>query len=677
MFRIFRTASGPVIALLLGFSSAAHSADYLLDSQTMIAQAALPPGEEGNAAAHDATNPAVAAAPESFSMIVVWSADDSSLAAGTTADDEPIWVADDEQEIFATFISPFNANAMRPRFRISTMGNDDEETPAARALYDAVDPVVAWNPVSEEFLVAWSGDDDTAPLVDDEFEIFAQRLAPNGVLVGDRLRISTMGDDAETSAARRRQFGAAKPAIAVDPETGNYLVAWQGDDDSGQLVDDELEIFGRVLDSKAEPLDGQFRISVSGDDATTDAAARVKFEATKPAAVFNPVSGNFVVAWQADDDRNGMVNGEHEIFTAQVLSDGSVTSTTKVSAMGPDGDAAFDALEPSLAVEPETGAMLVAWHGDTDVAPTVDNEFEIYARLLDAGLVPLGSALRVSSMGPDSESSAAARSALDATNAVVSWSPQAGQFLVAWRGDTTSGNRADNEYEIYGRFLDVGAAPVTSGFRISFLGDEEEADPAEREKYDAAEPVLAESMGAFIAIWSGDADGRTHGDGRQQLFARRMAESSVPLKLEATYSQLQPTAPNPVVIDFAVTNDGSALAENVRLDVTLDNEFPFHWEGCDSTTADGGCLLGSLEGGQSRNVTFILTTDHLEIGDQQSTTAQFSLRSDTAIREASGAFVTAFIPVTISLEGGNGAFGIPLLALLGALPLLARRRRKD
>ena len=45
-------------------------------------------------------------------------------------------------------------------------------------------PAVAYNSTNNEYLVVWAGDDNTAPLVDDEFEIFGQRL--NAVRRGGR-----------------------------------------------------------------------------------------------------------------------------------------------------------------------------------------------------------------------------------------------------------------------------------------------------------------------------------------------------------------------------------------------------------------------------------------------------------------------------------------------------------
>jgi hypothetical protein len=47
--------------------------------------------------------------------------------------------------------------------------------PDGATIYYASDPAVAYNPVANEYLITWEGDDDTDPLVDGEDEIFARR----------------------------------------------------------------------------------------------------------------------------------------------------------------------------------------------------------------------------------------------------------------------------------------------------------------------------------------------------------------------------------------------------------------------------------------------------------------------------------------------------------------------
>jgi hypothetical protein len=54
-------------------------------------------------------------------------------------------------------------------------------------------------------------------------------------------RISDMGPDGDTA------FRAVHAALPTNPRPDEYLVIWEGDDDTGTLVDDENEIFGQLL----------------------------------------------------------------------------------------------------------------------------------------------------------------------------------------------------------------------------------------------------------------------------------------------------------------------------------------------------------------------------------------------------------------------------------------------
>ena len=55
-------------------------------------------------------------------------------------------------------------------FRISDLGG------TANVMFAASAAAVTWNATNNEYLVVWDGDDDVGVLVDDEFEIFGQRL---------------------------------------------------------------------------------------------------------------------------------------------------------------------------------------------------------------------------------------------------------------------------------------------------------------------------------------------------------------------------------------------------------------------------------------------------------------------------------------------------------------------
>ena len=114
-------------------------------------------------------------------------------------------------------------------FRISHMG------PNGGVSTHAFVPAVAYAPSKQEYVVVWLGDD-----VDDEYEIYGQRLDCDGDQVGqDDFRLSDMGPDGDT------RFKAAAPALASVVDGNELLVVWYGDDDEGELIDDEYEIFGQ------------------------------------------------------------------------------------------------------------------------------------------------------------------------------------------------------------------------------------------------------------------------------------------------------------------------------------------------------------------------------------------------------------------------------------------------
>jgi hypothetical protein len=128
---------------------------------------------------------------------------------------------DGEREIFG------NGSARRRRgggsndIRLTTMG------PNGDINFGAVNPAVAYNPANNQYLVAWSGEDDVGGVVDNEREIFGQRLSATGGSVGaNDFRLSDMGPDGSTT------FGAFTPAITYNSVNNEYLVVWVGDDDS-------------------------------------------------------------------------------------------------------------------------------------------------------------------------------------------------------------------------------------------------------------------------------------------------------------------------------------------------------------------------------------------------------------------------------------------------------------
>ncbi len=126
-------------------------------------------------------------------------------------------------------------------FRISDMGDDSAFLVATR-------PDVSWSAAANEYLVVWYGDDT----VDGENEIWGQRLSPSGAEIGiNDFRLSSMGPDGNPA------YTALNPRVAFGAG-GLALVVWQSDDNSGDLVDNEFEIYGQFYQVDSSSIRGDF-----------------------------------------------------------------------------------------------------------------------------------------------------------------------------------------------------------------------------------------------------------------------------------------------------------------------------------------------------------------------------------------------------------------------------------
>ncbi|HEX6928523.1 MAG TPA: hypothetical protein VF267_04700 [Gammaproteobacteria bacterium] len=682
MYRIFRPVCVLACAGLLLGMPAVQAADFVLDAQHRIGTTSGGPAGS-SLSDFDAVEPAIAAAPAFNRALIAWSADDPGVVAGN---DDDLHLVDDEFEIFARIVSTSFLTNETGHVRISIMGDDRESGDAARERFDANEPAVAWNPVAEEFLVVWAGDDDAAPLVDEEFEIFGQRVNVDGELVGERFRISTMGDDTVADPDLRAAYDAAHPALTVNSETGDYLVTWHGDA-GAPLADDEQEVFGRLLGIDGIATGPQFRISFAGADGD---ASR---DATTADVIFNPYSGSYLVAWQADDGNAGLADGEHEVFLQEIDATGAlVNAPLQVSSMGPGGDAGYDATRPALAVNPATGDTLVAWQGDTAKGDLVEGELEVFGRVFPAGTGTSGAQARISIMGSDGEQNIATRKAFEGVDPDAAWSETDKRFLVTWSGDTDVElstdeesdddsdplHFVDDEYEIFSRFLRTDGTAAGEQFRVSFHGNDAEDDPEARARYGAHAPAVAFSDGVLLATWSGDADTNGSANNHAEIFAQRIAINTTALALELPDGFDPPTIPEPMRLDFTMTNNGDITARNVKVRIQVVNEFPMTMTGC-TVVEDNVCTLGDIPPDGVAEYSVILATDHIQLGDEQSTDLFTTTTADTALEDEGGINGKIFVSAVLSIEGGSGAIGWSWLLLLGLVPLTgaARRRFRD
>ncbi|HKP19384.1 MAG TPA: hypothetical protein VJT84_12970 [Gaiellaceae bacterium] len=491
--------------------------------------------------AFDAFDPAVAYNPASNEYLVVWTGDATAQPFGD----------ENEFDIFGQRVdAATGAEVGANDFRISDMG------PAANTSFDAQQPAVAYNPASNQYLIVWQGDDDTAPLVNNETEIFGQRLTATGAATGaNDFRISDMGPDGNTS------FGAAGPTVAYNSTTNEYLVVWQGDDDTAPLVNGENEIFGqRLTATGAATGANDFRISDMGPDGNTSFAAR------SPAVAYNATSNEYLVVWEGDDDTAPLVEGELEIFGQRLTATGAATGANdfRISDMGPDGSIDFFVRSPTVAYNATSNEYLVVWHGDDDIAPLVDNEREVFGQRLTAtGAATGANDFRVSDMGPDGNPS------FGTAFPAVAYSSANDEYLVVWYGNDDTPPLVANENEVFGQRLN-GTTGVEAGENDVRVSQQGEPDPAAAS--DAAVAYNA-TNNEYLVVWHGD-DTPPLANGETEIFGQRV-DAATGAEVGANDFRISDMGPDGT---FAFEARDPAVAYNAT-----NNEYLVVWWGDDDT----------------------------------------------------------------------------------------------
>jgi hypothetical protein len=367
-------------------------------------------------------------------------------------------------------------------FRITGMGPDGD------AAYNAFGPALIYNGSLNEYFVVWYGDTDAGSLVDEEYEIYGQRLnGVTGTLVGAAIRISYMGPDGDS------RYDAIYPAIAYNSQDNQYFVVWRGSDDTPPLALGEVEIYGQRIDANTGNLLGpELRLSDMGPDGTAFC-----FGST-PAVAYNNTANEYLVAWKGDDTTCTAADDEFEIFAQRVSATGAQTGVNdfRISNAGPDGTVNFDAVDPRIAYNTALNEYLVVWRADDNTAPLVDEEFEVFGQRLSASGMELGvDDFRISDMGPNGST------AYSVSDPDVVYNSLSNEYLVVWRGDDDRFGLVSGELEVFGQRLNAtGAEAGDNDFRISDMGPD--GDPS----YGAflARVTHNPTLNEYLVVWYGD-----------------------------------------------------------------------------------------------------------------------------------------------------------------------------
>ncbi len=386
-----------------------------------------------------------------------------------------------EFEVFGQLVSS-GGLFIGEAFRISDMGPDGDTN------FDATRPSVTYNVVDNEYLVVWQGDDDNNGLVNEEDEVFGQRLDASGNEIGTNdFRISDMGPDGNDD------FEARFPNVTYNDVDNEYLVVWQGSDTTNGLVSGEFEIYGQRLDADGNEIGmNDVRISDMGPDGNDD------FDALFPNVTYNVMDNEYLVVWYGDDNTLPLIEGESEIFGQRLDADGNEIGMNdfRISDTGPDGSVEFDARDPSVAYNAVENEYLVVWEGTLSAISETTTEVEIFGQRLDTHGKELGANdFRISDMGPDGNA------LFDAEDPSVTYNSLENEYLVVWGGELSAIFQNTSELEIFGQRLDVtGNELGTNDFRISEMGSDGEFN------FDAVNPSVTYNAveNEYFVVWQGD-----------------------------------------------------------------------------------------------------------------------------------------------------------------------------
>ncbi|MBN2148996.1 MAG: hypothetical protein JW726_16545 [Anaerolineales bacterium] len=494
--------------------------------------------------AYDAWVPAVAYNSTENEYLVVWHGDDNTAP-----------LVDDELEIFGQRVNATTGVEIGVDFQISAMG------PNGIATYEAIMPAVTYNNTGNEYLVVWHADDKKPPLVDDEFEVYGQRLDAAGNQVGyDDVRLSDMGPDGDPD------YSGGFPDIAYNSAENEYLIVWTGDDDTGWLADDELEIYGQLVDAATgtEVGTNDFRLSDMGSDGSQS------YGADQPAVVYNSQDNEYLVAWYGDDNTTPLVEGEEEVFGQRVNAKGTEVGTNdfRLSDMGPDGDPDYAANDPALAYNSTGSQYLVIWEGDDNTPPLVDKEYEIHGQRVDGATgAELGADQRLSHVRSDEETTYKAW-----FEPAVAYNSANNEYLVVWGGSDNAPPLMTPEMEIYCQRVDAasGAEVGANDFRISGMG------PDGDQEYGAGSPAVAYNSAdnEYLVVWYGVDDLAGMALNETEIYGQRL-DAATGVEVGANDFLISSMGPLGDA-DYIAWRPGVAYN-------SIDNQYLVIWEGEDNT----------------------------------------------------------------------------------------------
>lgn len=301
-----------------------------------------------------------------------------------------------------------------------------------------------------------------------------------------------------TSHATGASLDNEDPDVAYDPTLNRFLMVYET-----EVANTEEEIFGQFVNPDGS-LDGSaFQISLTGPNGNDD------IDGSNPKVLFNTVSNQYFVVWEADMDTT--TSSEKEIYGQLINPNGTLvgglgTGQIRISQHGTDGDELFNTYNPNLTLNTSNGEYYIVWQANS----LSNAEVEIYGtRMQSNGTL-------VNGLGGQTKLSSFSASNQAPSYADVDYNSGSNQFLVVYHADYPT--NSDNN--VFGQIVAADGSLVSginTPIQITSVAASRDADNANV----VYNPLLGEYFVTF------QADHINPTDGEDEIFGQRISSSGV------------------------------------------------------------------------------------------------------------------------------------------------------
>ncbi len=214
-------------------------------------------------------------------------------------------------------------------------------------------PSIAYNPISNEYLVAYHADFPT----NNDNNVWSRIVTSTGTL-GSLTQVTNVGAGRDADNAR----------VEYNPILNEYFIVYQSDHVN---TDNEEEIYGQRLNASGTLVGGEFQVSfagVDGDGEETSSYSDV---------VYNATHQQILVTFQSEEP--GSAAWDIFATTFDATNYAVLETQSRVSDMGDvNGVNTYMAQKPKQAYNSTDGSYFIVWEGDDNIPG--DGEDEVFGQ---------------------------------------------------------------------------------------------------------------------------------------------------------------------------------------------------------------------------------------------------------------------------------------------------------